>query len=188
MRTPDDIYDEWLVLRCQSGDSQAFAILVQRWQPRLLRLAMRLLNEEAEAEDVVQSTWVVAIGKIGSIKDPGAFRPWLFRIAANKCADLIRGRQVRRRREKHLDVGSFSGGSYDSKPPAIGKADHLLELREALRDLDSDKREILKLHYLKGMSIEQIARSLSLPTGTVKSRLYYARQKLRQIIEGEKHE
>ena len=184
MRTPDKIFDELLVLRCQSGDSDAFASLVERWHPRMLRLAMRLLNERAEAEDIVQSSWVVAIGRIGSLKDPTALRPWLFRVVANKCADLIRNRQIRRRREGRFDPESITCESINSCSFASEKDDRIAALQRAIRSLDRDKRMVLRLHYLVGLSVEQIAKSLSLPPGTVKSRLHHARNKLRVFLRG----
>ena len=188
MRTPDEIFDDLLVLRCQSGDSDAFATLVEKWHPRMLRLAMRLLHERAEAEDIVQSSWVVAIGKIGSIKDPTALRPWLFRVVANKCADLIRSRQRRRRREGRFVPESITCDSTTSDSLASEKDDRIAALRNAIRSLDREKRVVLRLHYLEGLSVDQIAKSLSLPPGTVKSRLHYARNKLRVVLRGENDE
>ena len=185
MRTPDDIYDEWLVLRCQGGDAEALANLVQRWQPRLVRLAMRLLNDLTDAEDAVQTSWVVVIRRINSVNDPSALRPWLFRIVANKCADSIRRRTVRRRKEDGLPADAIPDGDQHS----VGDdSDAVRRLRIALRNLDDDRSEILRLHYLEGASVKQISAKLAVPVGTVKSRLHHARRKLREILEGENDE
>ena len=182
MRNPDDIFDELLVLRCQSGDNEAFVKLVDRWHPRMLCLAMRLLSNKVEAEDAVQSAWVVAIRKIGSLRDPAAFRPWVFRVVANKCADIIRKRQARRRREQQLEPESI-----EETLELESNAEEVLvaSLRKGIQALDRDKRTVLRLYYLEGMSVEQIAVRLSLPGGTVKSRLHHARKKLRIILNGE---
>ena len=182
MRTPDDIYDEWLVLRCQGGDAKALATLVQRWQPRLVRLAMRLLHDLTDAEDAVQTAWVVVIRRINSVNDPSALRPWLFRIVANKCADCIRRRSVRRRKEDGIPEDAIADGKQHSTDD---ESDAVLRLRQALRNLDEERGEILRLHYLAGASVKQIAAKLGVPIGTVKSRLHYARRKLREELEGE---
>ena len=184
MRTPEDIYDEWLVLRCQGGDSGALATLVERWQPRLLRLAGRILDDQAEAEDVVQTAWVVVVRQIGSVRDPRALRPWLFRIVANKCADTIRRKTVRRRIVEPMDPTRIEDSSRSVRAVNDHRADDIAQLRNAMRSLDADRRTVLRLHYLEGLSIDQIATQLSVPAGTVKSRLHYARQKLRKTLEG----
>ena len=185
MRTPDDVFDEWLVLRCQSGDSEAIGKLVQRWHPRLMRFAMRLLHDASEAEDVVQAAWVVVVRKIGSIHDARAFRPWLFRITANKCADCIRQRTARRRQQEHLLARASAETDNGDQVAAEQAADDIYRLRKAMQKLDHDRSEILRLHYLDGHSVNRIAEKLSVPIGTVKSRLHHARRQLRESLKGE---
>ncbi|MEM0925648.1 MAG: sigma-70 family RNA polymerase sigma factor, partial [Planctomycetota bacterium] len=104
MRNADKVFDEWLVLKCQGGDSAALAILVERWQPRLLGFAIRLLGDRDLAEDAVQSAWLVIVKRIRSLRDPSAIRPWLFRIVANRCADSLRKQIKRRKKERAAET------------------------------------------------------------------------------------
>jgi RNA polymerase sigma-70 factor (ECF subfamily) len=80
MRDPEDIHDEWLVLRCQEGDAAALTELVERWQPRLWRQAMRLTDNSDAAGDVVQQAWVAIIRGLGRLSDAACFRRWAYQI------------------------------------------------------------------------------------------------------------
>lgn len=185
MSNPNDIIDEWLVLRCQGGDADALAELVRRWQPRLKGFAIRLLRDESMADDALQATWMDVVRRIHSLRDPRALRSWLFRITANKCADHIR----RMKRERSvMAVLAFEDTHEVAEPssrsdgePAI---DHV-RLREAIRCLDDDSQSLLRWHYLEGLSVNEIATRLSKPPGTVKSRLFHTRKKLKQALAGE---
>jgi len=185
MRNAEEIYDEWLVLRCQSGDADALAALVSRWHPRLLGFAVRVLGERHSAEDVVQSSWVDIVRRINTIHDPKAIRPWLFRIVANKCKDRIRMQSRQRQHERSDEADQIPDPSLDEHEDALRQADQIAQLRHKMKSLDDSQREVLRLHYLEGLPVDAIAARLSIPSGTVKSRLYHARQKLKQSISGD---
>lgn len=187
MSNADEIYDEWLVLRCQGGDSAALAILVQRWQPRLIGLAVRVLGERDLADDVVQSAWVDIVKRINSLNDPKAIRPWLFRIVANKCADVIRKRSRRRQTESAADLEQVADPNWQKRSNREQRSDQVTQLRRVIKTLDDTHHDVLRMHYLEQLSIDFIAERLSIPVGTVKSRLYHARQKLKQTL-GANHE
>lgn len=178
MRTPDDIYDELLVLRCQDGESAALAELVQRWQPRLLRHVQRLTGLPDAAADVVQAAWVAILRGLVRLEDPACFRRWAYQIASHKCADWVRERQRDRAGSKPL-----SAEPIDEKSEVSKSQDDTSVLVEALKQLPPDHRTILSMFYLDDMPIAEIADSLSLPMGTVKSRLHYARLKLKEYLE-----
>jgi RNA polymerase sigma-70 factor, ECF subfamily len=91
IRTPDQIHDEWLVLRCQSGQVTALTELLQRWHERLLDYARHLLRDEADASDALQETFVAVARSIRRLDDPAHFGAWARRILAHKCADFILG-------------------------------------------------------------------------------------------------
>ncbi|MEM6472408.1 MAG: sigma-70 family RNA polymerase sigma factor [Planctomycetota bacterium] len=188
MRKADEIFDEWLVLQCQGGSASALTKLVQRWQPRLLGFAIRLLSDRDAAEDAVQSSWVEIVRRIRSVKDPGLIRAWMFRIVANKCADIIRKRTKRRRKESEDAADQVADPSTEKRRMEEEKVDQMREVRQGLRLLDPTHREILRLHYSEGQSVDAIAKRLSIPVGTVKSRLFHARKKLKQTLSGENHE
>jgi RNA polymerase sigma factor (sigma-70 family) len=180
MRTPDDIYDELLVLRCQDGEAQALVELVERWRPKLMRLAMRLTGLPDAAEEVVQASWLAILRGVNRLDDPARFRRWAYRIATNKCADWVRERQ--RDRKSILPLTQEPIDPTESSEVA---ADEAATLAHALKQLPQDHKTILAMCYLDEMTLTEIADVLELPLGTVKSRLHYARQKLKAILEGE---
>lgn len=180
-RSPDDILDELLVLRCQDGDAKALEALVGRWGHRLRRHAWRLTGRVDAASDVVQEAWVAIVRGIRRLDDPARFQPWALRIVTNKCADWTR----RRQRQRRLMQNVTGNAAVRATRPADGEAstDEIDRLLQALRKLPTDRRVILSTFYLDGLSTRQIAQSLALPVGTVKSRLYHARNQLKHVLE-----
>lgn len=181
MRTPDDIYDELLVLRRQSGDDAALVELVQRWQPRLMRHAQRLTGAPDAAGEVVQSAWLAILRGLHRLEDPACFRRWAYRIVTHKCADWVRARQRGRASTTQLSSEPIDEDTSEKSPP-----DDSAMLTEALKQLPLDHKAVLSMFYLDEMPLMEIAEALSLPVGTVKSRLHYAREKLKVILEREK--
>ena len=184
MRTPDDVYDELLVIRCRESDTAALAELVRRWQPRLMRHAMRLTGRGDEAADVVQEAWLAIVRGIRRLDDPACFRRWAYRILTNKCADW-----TRRRQRERAGQASLADEPANCIPPPGHSQGDLAAIRSALRTLPNHQRAILAMFYLDGMPIRLIADALSLPEGTVKSRLHHARNHLKDVLERrESHE
>jgi RNA polymerase sigma-70 factor (ECF subfamily) len=178
MRTPDDVYDELLVIRCQEGDAAALAELVRRWQPRLARQAMRLTGGSGEAGDVVQEAWLAIVRGMRRLDDPACFRRWAYRIVTNKCADW-----TRRRQRERAAVVSLAAEPADSASPPGESQDDLTAIGTALKTLPNQQRAILAMFYLDSMPIRLIADALALPEGTVKSRLHHARNHLKDVLE-----
>lgn len=186
-RSPEDIEDELLVLRCQGGATEAFGVLVTRWQPRLLRLATRLTASRDAGSDLVQDAWLVIARGLHRLDDPARFRTWVYRIVANKCADWIRRRAVRR--DAVPELQRVATARNDDSGPSISKeADEIIRLRAALRRLPDELRAILSLHYLEGLSVLEVAAVFDVPPGTVKSRLFSARAQLRNALQESHHE
>ncbi|NLX94904.1 MAG: RNA polymerase sigma factor [Rhodopirellula sp.] len=181
MRTPDDIHDELLVIRCQDGDREALAELVDRWQPKLLRQAMRLTGTADSAADVIQETWVAIVRGIRRLDDPAAFRDWAYRILTHKSADWVRDRQRRRATGRPLAVEPV-----ETAPATEDSSDDVTALRNAIKLRPNQQKTILGMFYLDGMPVRLIAEVLSLPEGTVKSRLYHARCHLKEVLERRK--
>ena len=179
-RTHGDIQDELLVLQCQEGDEEALKTLIARWQPRLAGLAWRLTGEREVARDVVQDAWVAIVRGLRRLDDPATFSTWAYRIVRNRCADWTRRRVVRRRADRDMREAASPAGDSNERGDA---ADDVALLRGAMAELPDEQRAILSLHYLDGMSVSQIAAVLSVPPGTVKSRLFHARNRLKQVLE-----
>lgn len=180
-RTEEDIEDELLVLRCQGGDEAALRDLVARWQPRLARVARQLTGDREAARDVLQDAWLAIARGIKRLDDPARFRTWAYRILTNRCTDWVRRRMVRRRfveaqKQASVDAGAETTSGADLDGASGG-------VRAALAALPDEQRSVVVLHYSVGMGIREIARVLGVPSGTVKSRLFHARERLRAVLE-----
>ena len=174
-RTADDVLDEYLVLQSQAGDSQAFQRLVERWHARLIGHAFRYTRNGDAAHDIAQDTWIAMLKGLSTLDDPARFRGWAYRIVANKSRDWIRREQVRRR----ADTNTEPAYTVD---PARGAHD-TAAIREGIQQLEPDQQLVLTWFYLEGMSLREIAEALSIPVGTVKSRLSNARTVLRARLK-----
>jgi len=177
-RAADQVYDELLVLRCASGDRAALAELIERWQPRLVGYATRLTGRPDVAVDAVQETWLAMVREFPRLDDPARFGGMAYRILSRRCADWGRG-QGRRWR---MTQGLAEGGAADSPSTAEQQSD-AARVRERLDQLPSDSRVVVALHYFYDLSVADIAATLQIPGGTVKSRLHKARQQLRSALE-----
>jgi RNA polymerase sigma-70 factor (ECF subfamily) len=183
MRSAEDVQDELLVMQCQDGDSDSLLALVNRWQPRLLRHAIRLTRKQEAAMDIVQEAWVAIVRGIRRLDDPACFAPWAYRIVTNKCADWIR--QQRRHRACFTSLAVEPAATEASTE---NMQDEVAAIRKGIGRLPCEQQAILSLFYVEELSIRNIAEALSLPIGTVKSRLHYARNNLKEVIEGRSHE
>ncbi len=181
MSTPGNIRDAILVLRCQQADGQAFAELVERWHGRLCRHACRLTGDRDAAEEIAQESWLAVLKGIQGLHDADLFPAWLFRIVSHKSRDWIR-RQQRRR--------GLLAWWRDAEPPRPRNAggSRLDALHAALERLSVEQRALIALYYEEGFSTQEIAAVLDIPQGTVKSRLYHARNAVRECMEDFEHE
>jgi RNA polymerase sigma-70 factor (ECF subfamily) len=175
-KTRESLKDEILVLRAQQGQREAFEELVRRWQKRLWLRAFRVTKDETASWDIVQDTWQKVIRSFSRLDNPAAFPGWLLRITNNLAIDWIR-KEVRRR-----DAHESYARSSDNNVASHGSA--FESIQAALARLPSADSEILTLFYLNELSLSEIAQILDIPTGTVKSRLHYARAKMKEIMEG----
>lgn len=177
MRSRDRVVDEMLVLAAQAGRAESFERLARRWHPRLLRHARRLTGDAEAANDAVQEAWVAIAGGLLRLHDPASFGPWALRITGRRCADWIAGRRRSRPRTAELAEAS--------REVAVERAfgDAGLRVREALRRLEPERRALVAMFYLEGLTVGEIAVALDIPAGTVKSRLAAARDRLRAALE-----
>lgn len=175
----DQLFDDVLVLRSQRDDAVAFDELVARWQERLWRHARRVTGDEDAAWDVVQEAWVAMVKGLKRLEAPELFPAWAYRVVGNKAIDWIRRRQSQRKMERQ--ALQEAAGNPQSQPAAIDVEAEAL--REALGRLPAEQRALLSLKYAEGFGVEEIANIFGVPEGTIKSRLYYAREALRQAMK-----
>ena len=178
------LYDESLVLRIQLGESSAFDELVSRWQDRLWRCARMQTGDDTSAWDVLQETWLAVINKIRRLDNPRAFPVWVYRILISSAVDRQRrrGREARHR-EKLASESSQTSASNDAIP-----GDTVQRLSSALATLSPEHLTVINLYYSGGLSVKDIAETLDVPEGTIKSRLHQARRELREQLRGETNE
>lgn len=176
MRSREQVVDEMLVLAAQAGRVAAFELLAVRWHPRLLRHASRLTGDVDGAREAVQEAWLSIVRGLGRLHDPACFGAWALRITGRRCADWIGRRQRTRSRRTALAEESIR-----SEDPSL--REHVDVVRDALRALDPERRALMAMFYVEGLSVAEIARVLGIPAGTVKSRLYHARERLRAVLE-----
>jgi RNA polymerase sigma-70 factor, ECF subfamily len=178
MNKHDRLNDELLVLRCQQGDAEAFEALIGRWQRRLWQHAWRLTGDDSAAWDALQEAWIGISRGINRLADAAAFPAWAYQIISNKCRDSVR-REQRRREATEMYSEQMQREEQDA---AAARRQHN-SLKEALEQMSGPDRAILSLRYEEQFDTAEIAGILDIPEGTVKSRLFNARQRLRKYLE-----
>ena len=171
--------DELLVIRCQLGERAAFDELVERWYPPVWMYLRRVAGGDEAARDVAQDVWLRALRGIGRLRDGSKLRPWLFGIARRALMDRLR-QQYTTRGDSDVDVEALPAGAFSDD-----SRDEMTAMEDELARLPVIEREVLTLFYLREMSLAEVAEVLDVPVGTVKSRLFRARQLLRRGLNPE---
>lgn len=175
-----DIYLELLVLRCQQGDRPALEELVRHFEKRLYYYIHRLADDEHDVWNILQDTWLKVIRSIGRVREPSLITVWLYSVARHTVLDYRRGKYARA-----INFGTQEL-TVDIPENAIQpEFDNVGLVHHAMQFLSAPHREVLTLHFLEAMSLEAIAAITGVSVGTIKSRLFYAKQKLKEIIERE---
>lgn len=170
--------DAELVARVRRGDRAAGGRLLERYLRACRAVALAIIGDEADAEDICQDAFVAAVEHIDDCRKPERFGAWLMRIVRNRARNYARDRSAR---------GAIPlAPGLPSKEASPARAAERGELRErlidALMDLPEVRREVLLLHDLEGWTHREIAERLELPQGTVRSHLHYARKQLRRKL------
>lgn len=190
--TPEDT-DQELVRRVQAGDQAAFNLLVLKYQHRVLKLVGRFVNDPAEAEDVAQEAFLKAYRALASFRGDSAFYTWLYRIAINTAKNAL---VSQRRRPVDFDLDLQDPEQYERQarlkdadtPEGVLLTDEIRRVVEqAMEQLPEDLRTAIVLRELEGLSYEEIAEAMDCPVGTVRSRIFRAREaidrKLKPLLE-----
>jgi len=192
---PADTSDISLVRRVQRGDKGAFDALVLKYQHKVVKLVMRYVRNPAEAEDIAQEAFIKAYRALPQFRGDSAFYTWLYRIAINTAKNAIVSRD-RSPVEYDLDLQNSEesyaaqGRLKDSETPeALVMTDEIrATVNAAIDALPEDLRTAIVLRELEGLSYEEIAATMECPVGTVRSRIFRAREaidhRLREVFEG----
>lgn len=190
--TQDD-NDQDLVRRVQEGDQSAFNVLVLKYQHRVLKLVGRFVNDPTEAEDVAQEAFLKAYRALPSFRGDSAFYTWLYRIAINTAKNAL---VAYRRRPVDFDLDLQDPEQFDRQaklkeadtPEGVLLTDEIRDVVEkAIQQLPDDLRTAIILRELEGLSYEEIAAAMDCPVGTVRSRIFRAREaidkKLKPLLD-----
>jgi RNA polymerase sigma-70 factor (ECF subfamily) len=190
-----DVSDLSLVRRVQRGDKGAFDVLVLKYQHKLVKLVTRYVRNPAEAEDIAQEAFIKAYRALPQFRGDSAFYTWLYRIAINTAKNAVVSRD-RSPVDYNFDRDSIDE-SYDMQgrlkdaetPEGLVLTDEIRRtVNAAIEQLPEDLRTAIVLRELEGLSYEQIAGAMGCPVGTVRSRIFRAREaidrRLREVFEG----
>jgi RNA polymerase sigma-70 factor (ECF subfamily) len=183
------IETETLIRRCQRGDKLAIGALIRRYENYVYRLCYLVMRSEQDAEDMTQETFIRAFKALPryEIRQDSSFEAWLYRIAVNCCRS-----RMRRKWYQVLPWPSPSpeiAGEPELQPDRqLLRDEYRSEILDAIDTLGEKHRLVVILRYYTGLSNEEIARALNIPSGTVRSRLHTARQRLRAILAANQEE
>lgn len=185
--------DEDLVLRVQRGDKSAFDLLVIKYQHKIIQLVNRYVKDPSEAQDVAQEAFIKAYRALGNFRGDSAFYTWLYRIAINTAKNYLVSRS---RRSSDYQVDIQDAEAIENAPQLQGMEtpERLLlneeiidTIKTAIDKLPEEMRTAIMLREFEGMSYEEIAEAMDCPVGTVRSRIFRAREaidnKLNPLLE-----
>ncbi|XGA78806.1 RNA polymerase sigma factor RpoE [Halomonas sp. CH40] len=180
--------DQQLVERAQKGDNRAFDLLVRKYQHKIIGLISRYVHDHSEVQDVAQEAFIKAYRALGNFRSESAFYTWMYRIAINTAKNHLVSRS-RRPPGNDVDISDAeivdqSGRLSDSESPEASIARDQLEaaVYEAIENLPDDLRTAITLRELDGLAYEDIAQVMQCPVGTVRSRIFRAREAVDEHI------
>lgn len=192
-----ELADEVLIQRTLDGETRAFDVLIRRHSRKLTSMLISMLNNEADAYDVAQTSFLKAFHSLRYFKGQSSFYTWLYSIALNQGRNFLR----KRKRER---TNSYSLDNTENGDPLEKNADlsdtnissdpvrqaHITDLRQKLTDaiaqLSPAHQEVINLCDIQGLSYPEIAKYINISEGTLRSRLHYARRQLQGILEEER--
>jgi RNA polymerase sigma factor (sigma-70 family) len=181
--------DETLVARARRGEPEAFDILVERYKERLYATLYHMTSNHEDANDLVQDALIKAYKSLGSFKGQSSFYTWVYRIAVNRTINFLK----RRKNRNHFSLDDIDA-SIQTDPDFVELMSHVTprrevglnelqeKLNEALHQLSEAHRGVVIMHDIQGMTHADIAKVMRCSEGTVRSRLFYARQQLQGFL------
>ncbi|MDQ2680136.1 MAG: sigma-70 family RNA polymerase sigma factor, partial [Candidatus Eremiobacteraeota bacterium] len=171
------VEDQVLVMRTLAGQSEAFGILVERYDRAVYHLAYRTMRDGEEARDVAQEAFFKAFRSLRTFKPGAKFSTWIFSITYHACCDRL----ARRKRYSNEEFPERADSTPGPESQAIA-GDEAFRLRAAIDALPEKYRTVITLYHLQGKQYDEIAAVLKLPIGTVKTHLFRAKEHLRKLL------
>ena len=170
-----------LIRRLHTGDVKALGALFERYRALVYRTALAITRDEHTAEDILQECFLRVYTYATSIDPERPLRPWLYRVTVNLAYDRSARRPVRPL-DDVIEWLADLAGALPAPDDRAEEKELLRTVREVIAELPTAHRAVIVLHYLENLSLEEIAQVMELPLGTVKSRLHYARERLREML------
>lgn len=177
MNDPSKIFDGLLVLQYRSGTKTAISLLVNKYHNKLCKHSYWYTHDIDASKDIVQDCWSIIIKKLDSLKDPNLFGSWAFRIVTRKSLDF-----VQKKKRESIKLHEY----YEvpvSNENEEGNETEVQRLLKAIQTLPNDQQTVVRLFYRENYSLKEIGNILEVSVGTVKSRLFHARERLKLILK-----
>ena len=175
--TANKVFDALLVLQYQAGDKTALGILVKRYHKKFCSHAYWYTHDFDASKDIVQDCWGIIIKKLGNLRDPNCFSSWALRIITRKSLDFLNQNKSKRGKLKQFHQAKYEIILEDDNNP------DLVGLHVAIRSLSKNQQIVLRLFYTQEYSLIEISEILDISIGTVESRLFHSREKLKTILK-----
>lgn len=183
-----DLSDDQIIERTLAGETEAFGLLVRRWENAIYGLSLRMLGRDEDARDVCQETFLAAFRNLRKFRGEAKFSSWIYRIALNACNSRLRRPEGQRTRS--LDDGSddrrseqYADQIGEGAPESLHRDQLTRIVRRALNGLPAEMRQVIVMKEYEELTFAEIAEILEIPVSTVKSRLYTGLQQLRSRLE-----
>ena len=191
---PERAIDQKLVEKSQRGDKKAFSMLVEKYQRRLTRLLSRMVRDQSEIEDIVQDSFIKAYRAINNFRGDSAFYTWLYRIGINTAKNhLVKlGKRPKAMNDVEIEeIENFEDApdlrNHETPESTMMSSEIVASVNQTIEALPSELREAISLREMDGLSYEEISDLMNCPIGTVRSRIFRAREviaeKLKPLIE-----
>jgi RNA polymerase sigma-70 factor (ECF subfamily) len=191
---PERAVDQKLVEKAQRGDKKAFSMLVEKYQRRLNRLLSRMVRDQSEIEDIVQDSFIKAYRAINNFRGDSAFYTWLYRIGINTAKNhLVKlGKRPKAMNDVEIEeIENFEDApdlrNYETPESSMMSSEIIAAVNQTIEALPNELKEAISLREMDGLSYDEIADLMNCPIGTVRSRIFRAREviaeKLKPLIE-----
>ncbi|MBU2913419.1 RNA polymerase sigma factor [Reichenbachiella agariperforans] len=181
------ILDELLVMQVRNGDQEAFEQLVVRWHENLIYQSFIRTGNREQSQDIVQDVWQWLIGHLHKLEDVSNFGSWIRIIVDRRSIDWLRKQKVNIELNNRETDGCYRNHDSDTAD-SVGSFEDTTEqslcrLEQMMATLPAESKLIMTLYYMESHSIQSISNILGIPKGTVKSRLYHTREKLKELLK-----
>lgn len=179
-----DAHPSWLISECIAGDEAAIEMFVRQYETSIFRLALSIVGDPADANEITQETFIAALRSLPSYQEKQSFKAWLYTIALNHSRSHLRKRKVLERLRTTLtSIFRIETEKQVSPEETMIQSEKEAQLWNSLNQLDERHRTVVVLRYFHELSVAEISEILSVNEGTIHSRLHSAREKLRDTLK-----